>query len=66
MIAYTAWNSLQTIARQYDANLALTPGERLRLAPYRERSVVSGAVRLLAEQVRAGRVVAQAAPRRRS
>ncbi len=31
MIAYTAWDSLQAIAQQYDADLVLAPGERLGL-----------------------------------
>ncbi len=55
MIAYTAWDSLRTIARQYDAELAFIPGEPLELAPRWERSSLSGAVRRLAERIRAGR-----------
>src|SRR5215218_591677 len=38
MIAYTAWDSLQTIAQQYDADLVLVPGERLGLMRRRDQS----------------------------
>jgi hypothetical protein len=38
MIAYTAWDSLQVIAREYGADLALVPGEQLAMAPRRGRA----------------------------
>ncbi len=57
MLAYTAWDSLQTIARQYDADLALISGEQLELAPRWERSSLSLAVRRFAGRIRAGRAV---------
>lgn len=57
MLAYTAWDGLRTIARQYDADLAHIPGERLELAPRWERSSLSLAVRRFAERIRAGRAV---------
>ena len=61
MIAYTAWDSLQAIARHYDAALRLDPGTRLTLAPYWERSVCSAAARRLAERARRGLVMLQTA-----
>jgi hypothetical protein len=54
MIAYTAWDSLQAIAQQYDADLVLAPGERLRLARRRDRSAARATVHRLGKQLRAG------------
>lgn len=53
MIAYTAWDSLQTIARQYDADLSLVSGSHIELAPRWARSSASIAFRRLADRVRA-------------
>jgi hypothetical protein len=47
MIAYTAWDSLQTIARQIDADLVLAPGERLRLTKRRDQSAARATVHRL-------------------
>ncbi|MBA2597327.1 MAG: hypothetical protein M3Q50_03410 [Chloroflexota bacterium] len=55
MIAYTAWDGLQTIARQYDADLALVPGERTELAPRWKRSRLSLAARGFARGLWSGR-----------
>ena len=57
MIAYTAWDSLQAIAQQYDADLVLAPGERLGLAGRRARSIAPAAVRRLGKRLRAGLAV---------
>lgn len=54
MIAYTAWDSLRAIARQYDADLTFDSGERLALTPQRERPMIPTAVRRLTARVRAG------------
>jgi hypothetical protein len=54
MLAYTAWDGLQTIARQYDADLEFDSGNLLVLAPRWARASVSVAFRRLAERVRAG------------
>lgn len=54
MLAYTAWDGLQTIARQYDADLEWDSGNLLVLAPRWARDSVSIAFRRLAERVRAG------------
>jgi hypothetical protein len=57
MIAYTAWDSLQTIARQVDADLVLAPGERLRLIKRRDQSAARATVQRLCKQLRAGLAV---------
>jgi hypothetical protein len=57
MIAYTAWDSLQTIARQIDADLVLAPGERLRLIKRRDQSAARATVQRLGKQLRAGLAV---------
>lgn len=54
MIAYTAWDSLQAIAQQYDADLVLAPGERLGLTRRRDRSVPGATLRRLGKRLRAG------------
>jgi 2-hydroxychromene-2-carboxylate isomerase len=59
MIAYTAWDSLQAIAQQVDADLVLTPGERLGLSRRRGRSIPYATVRRLGERLRAGLAVKQ-------
>ncbi len=56
MIAYTAWDSLQAIAQQYDADLVLTPGERLGLTRRRDRSVPHATMRRLGKRLRSGLV----------
>ncbi len=53
MIAYTSWDGLQAMARQYDADLSLVPGERLEMAPHWTRAL-SRYVRHAAERVRVG------------
>ena len=60
MIAYTAWDSLRVIAQQYDADLVLTPGERLGLTKRRDRSVPHAIARRLGQRLRAGLAVGQA------
>jgi hypothetical protein len=57
MIAYTAWDSLQAIAQQIDADLVLTPGERLGLSRRRGRSIPHATVHRLGESLRAGLAV---------
>ena len=52
MFAYTAWDSLQTIARQFDANLTLPPEKPIAMAPRRLCSVVTAPVRRLGERLR--------------
>ena len=54
VIAYTAWDSLQAIAQQYDADLVLAPGERLGLTRRRDRSVPHATLRRLGKRLRAG------------
>ena len=60
MIAYTAWDSLQAIAQEHDADLVLAPGERLRLTRRRDQSAARAAVHRIAKQLRAGLAVSQA------
>jgi hypothetical protein len=45
MIAYTAWDSLRAIAREYDADLSLDAEARVALRPYWDRIVRSAPVR---------------------
>jgi hypothetical protein len=59
MIAYTAWDSLQAIAQQYDADLVLAPGERLRLSRRRDQSAARATVHYLGKRLRAGLSVLQ-------
>ena len=59
MIAYTAWDSLQAIAQQYDADLVLAPGERLRLSRRRDQSAARATVHCLGKRLRAGLSVLQ-------
>src|SRR5215204_3322952 len=66
MIAYTAWDSLQAIAQQYDADLVLAPGERLRLARRRDQSAPRATVRHLGKRLRSGLAVMQTPSRRRA
>ena len=66
MIAYTAWDSLQTIAQQYDADLVLAPGDRLRLTRRRDQSAARATVHRIAKQLRAGLAVPQASSGRRA
>ncbi len=54
MIAYTAWDSLQAIAQQYDADLVVAPGERIGLRRRRNLSVSGTIMRRLGERLRAG------------
>jgi 2-hydroxychromene-2-carboxylate isomerase len=54
MIAYTAWDSLQAIAQQYDADLVLAPGERLRLMSRRSQFAPRATMHRLGKQLRAG------------
>ena len=55
MIAYTAWDSLQAIAREYGADLALVPGEQRAMAPQRERAGTLLALRNLYGRLRSRR-----------
>lgn len=66
MIAYTAWDSLRVIAQQYDADLALTPGERLGLTKRRNQSMPRATLHRLGQRLRAGLAVAQAPSGRRA
>ena len=52
MLAYTAWDSLQTIARQYDADLNILTEDQIALVPRWTRSSAALAMRRLAERVR--------------
>ena len=54
MIAYTAWDSLQALAQQYDADLVIAPGERLALRRHRDQCAPRGTMRRLGERLRAG------------
>ena len=54
MIAYTAWDSLQALAQQYDADLVIAPGERMGLRTRRNHSVSCTSMRRLGERLRAG------------
>jgi hypothetical protein len=54
MIAYTAWDSLRAIAREYDADLTLDARGDTVMAPRWERWSPAIAVRRLSNQVRAG------------
>jgi hypothetical protein len=53
MIAYTAWDSLQAIAQQYDADLVIGPGQHLGLTMRRARCVHPKAIRRFARRLRA-------------
>ena len=65
MIAYTAWDSLQAIAQQYDADLVLAPGEHLRLTRRRDQSAARATMHRIARQLRAGLAVPPAPSGRR-
>lgn len=54
MIAYTAWDSLRSIAREYDADLTLRPEGRVALAPHRAPTVPSVAMRRAVERAALG------------
>ena len=54
MIAYTAWDSLQALAQQYDADLVIAPGERIGLRMRPNHSVPRASMRGLGERLRAG------------
>jgi 2-hydroxychromene-2-carboxylate isomerase len=60
MIAYTAWDSLQAIAQEYDADLVLAPGERLGLTRRRDQSAPRATVHRLGERLRTGLAALQA------
>ena len=62
MIAYTAWDSLQALAQQYDADLVNAPGERLGLRSRRNDCVPRFTVRRLGARLRAGLALLQAPP----
>ena len=66
MIAYTAWDSLQAIAQQFDTDLVLAPGERLGLSKRRDQSVPRATVRRLAKRLRTGLTTLQAPSRMRT
>lgn len=52
MFAYTAWDSLQAIAQQYDADLVSVPDGRIALAPRGYRPVSCATVRGIARRLR--------------
>jgi hypothetical protein len=54
MLAYTAWDSLRTIAREFDADLTLQAEGRVALTPHRAPVESSAAVRRTAERIVAG------------
>ena len=54
MIAYTAWDSLQALAQQYDADLVIAPGEPIGLTRRRDRDIPRATVRRLGVRLRAG------------
>ena len=66
MIAYTAWDSLQAIAQQYDADLVLAPGERLRLTRRRDQFAPRAIMHRLGKRLRTGLAVRQAPSGRRA
>jgi 2-hydroxychromene-2-carboxylate isomerase len=66
MIAYTAWDSLQAIAQQYDADLVLAPGDRLRLTRRRDQFAPRATMQRLGKRLRAGLAVLQAPSGRRA
>ncbi len=66
MIAYTAWDSLQAIAQQVDADLALPPGQPLELTRRRDQPVSSGVVRRLGARLRSALAVRQAPSAKRA
>jgi hypothetical protein len=53
MIAYTAWDSLQAIAQQYDADLVIGPEQGLGLTMRRDRSFKPEAMRRFGKRLRA-------------
>jgi 2-hydroxychromene-2-carboxylate isomerase len=59
MIAYTAWDSLQALAQQYDADLVIAPGERIGLRMRPNHSVPRASMRGLGERLRAGLALLQ-------
>jgi hypothetical protein len=66
MIAYTAWDSLQALAQQFDADLVVAPGDRIELTRRRGSSNPRSTVRRLGTRLRAGLAILQAPSGRRS
>lgn len=66
MIAYTAWDSLQAIARQYDADLSLVPGEHTTMAPRCEGSRAIATMRHFIRRLSAGHTDRPAAASQRA
>ena len=60
MIAYTAWDSLQAIAQQYDADLVIGPGQGLGLTMRRDRSIQPETIRRFGRRLRAELAVLRA------
>ena len=56
---YTAWNSLQVLAQQYDADLVIAPGERIGLRMRPSHSVPRASMRSFGERLRAGLALPQ-------
>jgi hypothetical protein len=54
MFAYTAWDSLQVIARQFDADIVSAPDESIALAPRGSRTVACATVRGIARRLLSG------------
>ena len=65
MFAYTAWDSLQAIAHQYDADLVIGPGQRLGLTTRWDRSIQPEAMRRLGERLRTELAVLRTPPKER-
>jgi len=59
MLAYTAWDSLQALAQQYDADLVIAPGERTGLRMRPNHSIPPASMRGLRERLRAGLALLQ-------
>jgi hypothetical protein len=59
MIAYTAWDSLQALAQEYDADLVMAPGDRIGLRGRRNHSVPHASMFRLGERLRAGLALLQ-------
>jgi len=66
MFTYTAWDSLQAIARQFDADIVSVPDEAIALAPRESRPVACATVRGIARRLRSGLMNLQVTSRRRA
>jgi hypothetical protein len=66
MIAYTAWDSLQAIARQYDADLSIDAEAHVALTPHWDRLMRSRPVRGLYDWSRRRLTTPHATPESRT